>query len=355
MEQSDQLILETAERIFSDHCSAEAVNSAEDGQFPDGLWRALQESGLLLVWAPETLDGMGGSTSLGLSLIRKSAGYALPVPLAGGLTANWLLAQADMASTEQSSSFALSMGTLPELEDGRLSGEVNAVAFASEVSQLVVPCLEARQLTMAIVAVEACDVRQGSSLAGEPRNTVVLDGTEPLTSSAVSEGVSLQMVRGFAALVRAHQIAGAMEHIVALTANYVQERNQFGRPLSRFQAIQHSVADIAAESALANAAIEQADRAVSQPSGELGDILVAIATAKSVAGEAAGKVAQLAHQAHGAMGFSHEYPLQQYSRRLWCWREEFGTEFYWNQWLGEYIALETRHQGSAWGSISRAF
>ena len=355
MEQSDQLILDTAGRIFADYCSTEVVNSAEDNQYPAALWQALEDAGLLLIWVPETDDGVGGSMGLGLSVIRQAARYALPVPLAEALVANWLMAHSGLADAGQVSGFALASGALPVLENGQLSGTVEGVAFASQVAQLAVPCLQAEQLTIAVVAVDACQLSEQKSLAGEPRSTVILNGVEPLASAAAGNGLSVEMAHGMAALVRAHQIAGAMEHIVALTVNYVQERSQFGRPLARFQAIQHSVADIAGESALANAAVEQAARAVSQPDCAMNDALVAIATAKSVTGEAAGKVAQLAHQAHGAMGFSHEYALQQYSRRIWCWREEFGSEFYWNQWLGQHIAAETGRDGSAWACISRAF
>ncbi|MBJ6136068.1 acyl-CoA dehydrogenase [Marinobacter litoralis] len=357
MEQSDQLIIDTAQRIFADHCSADVVNSAENGHYPETLWQALKEAGLLLVWVPEESGGVGGSMGLGLSLIRQSARYALPVPLAEALVANWLLAQAGLANADQTRGFALALETLPRLENGQLHGVVEGVAFAAQVSQLVVPCMQAGQLTMALVAVDACELSLQQSLAGEPRHIVNLNGVQPLTSAAVDSGFSIELARGVAALVRAHQIAGAMERIVTLTINYVQERNQFGRALSRFQAIQHSVADIAGESALANAAVEQAARTVSQPHCALNDALMAIATAKSVAGEAAGKVTQLAHQAHGAMGFSHEYTLQQYSRRVWCWREEFGSEFYWNQWLGQQIAEQVGASdgGSAWASIARAF
>ncbi|WP_417518671.1 acyl-CoA dehydrogenase family protein [Marinobacter sp.] len=357
MEQSYQLILDTAERIFADHCSSGVVNAADKGDYPNALWQALDEAGLLLVWMPEADGGVGGSMGLGFLLIRQAARYALPVPLAESLVANWLLAQAGLANAGQSSGFALGMEALPVLDNGQLHGVVGGVAFASQVSQLVVPCLQSGQLTIALVDVNACEISEQRSLAGEPRNTVNFNGAVPLVSGAVHSGASIELARGVAALARAHQIAGAMEHIVTLTVNYVQERNQFGRALSRFQAIQHSVADIAGESALANAAVEQAARMVSQSHCELDDALMAIATAKSVTGEAAGKVAQLAHQAHGAMGFSHEYPLQQYSRRIWCWREEFGSEFYWNQWLGQYVAnkVHTTDEGSAWASIARAY
>lgn len=357
MEQADQLILDTAERIFADHCSVEVVNNAEDKHYPDTLWQALEEAGVLLVWVPEADGGVGCSMGLGLSLIRQAARYALPVPLAEVLLANWLLEQAGMPSAESVSGIALAWETLPELNNGQLHGVVEGVAFASQVQQLVVPCLQDGQLTVAIVLVDDCELNEQQSLAGEPRSTLRFNGIKPLASAQVAADLSIEQVRGMAALVRANQIAGAMEHIVMLTISYVQERSQFGRALSKFQAIQHSIADIAGESALANAAVEQAARTVSQSDCTLDDMLMAIATAKSVTGEAAGKVGQLAHQAHGAMGFSHEYALQQYTRRIWCWREEFGSEFYWNQWIGQHIAAEVgaSADGSAWACIARAF
>jgi alkylation response protein AidB-like acyl-CoA dehydrogenase len=270
---------------------------------------------------------------------------------------NWLLAQAGLTSAEQVSGFALAAKTLPVLRDGALHGVVEGVAFASRVSQLAVLCLHDGQLCMAVVAVDACECSEQKSLAGEPRSVVSFAGVNVLSSAPTAAGFSIELAFGMAALVRAHQIAGAMERIVGLTVGYVQERNQFGRALSKFQAIQHNVADIAGESALANAAVEQAARTVSQAGCNLNDALLAIATAKSVTGEAAGKVTQLAHQAHGAMGFSHEYALQQYSRRIWCWREEFGSEFYWNEWLGQHVAAQAgaSADGSAWACISRAF
>ena len=357
MEQAAQLILDTAERIFVDHCSVEVVNNAEDKHYPDTLWKALEDAGLLLGWVPEANGGVGCSMGLGLSLIRQAARYALPVPLAETLLANWLLAQAGIANAENVGGVALGWETLPELNNGQLYGVVEGVAFASQVSQLVVPCLQAGQLTLAIVAVDGCELNEQQSLAGESRSTLRLKGIKPLVSAPFAPEFSIEQARGMAALVRANQIAGAMEKIVMLTGAYVQERSQFGPALSKFQAIQHSVADIAGESALANAAVEQAVRTVSQSNCALNDMLMAIATAKSVTGEAAGKIGQLAHQAHGAMGFSHEYALQQYTRRIWCWREEFGSEFYWNQWIGQHIATEVgaSADGSAWACIARAF
>jgi alkylation response protein AidB-like acyl-CoA dehydrogenase len=55
------------------------------------------------------------------------------------------------------------------------------------------------------------------------------------------------------------------------------------------------------------------------------------------AGEAAGKVAEIAHQVHGAIGFTHEHSLHRLTRRLWSWRDEFGTESHWSRELGREV------------------
>ena len=67
---------------------------------------------------------------------------------------------------------------------------------------------------------------------------------------------------------------------------------------------------------------------------------LAIAIAKARVGEAATIGAGIAHQVHGAIGFTHEHTLQQSTRRLWSWREEFGAEAYWSSEIGRRIAAQ---------------
>ena len=55
-------------------------------------------------------------------------------------------------------------------------------------------------------------------------------------------------------------------------------------------------------------------------------------------GEAAGTGAAIAHQVHGAMGFTYEHSLHHATRRLWSWREEFGNEAVWAARLGRMVA-----------------
>jgi acyl-CoA dehydrogenase len=140
-------------------------------------------------------------------------------------------------------------------------------------------------------------------------------------------------------------MVGAMEAILSLTLDYVKERRQFGRPLARFQTIQQSLALMAVEVAAARMAV-QAGFLLSQPWSQP----FAAAAAKSRVSEAAQKVAAIAHQTHGAMGFTAEYRLHLFTKRLWAWRERGGNEFYWNERLGQLIA--ERDEPGLWAMMT---
>jgi acyl-CoA dehydrogenase len=113
---------------------------------------------------------------------------------------------------------------------------------------------------------------------------------------------------------------------------YAGERTQFGRPIGKFQAIQQQLAEAAGHLAASEAACA---RAAAEVDGR--NFLFFAAVAKSRAGEAAGKVAEICHQVHGAMGFTKEHSLHFATRRLWSWRDEFGGEAYWQEIIGRAV------------------
>jgi acyl-CoA dehydrogenase len=90
----------------------------------------------------------------------------------------------------------------------------------------------------------------------------------------------------------------------------------------------------AEEAAAALVAVQSAARAAAEarPSAEF-----AAAAAKIRAGIAAGRTAEIAHQVHGAIGFTHEHSLHRLTRRLWSWRDEFGDESFWSRELGSRL------------------
>ena len=133
-------------------------------------------------------------------------------------------------------------------------------------------------------------------------------------------------------MVRTVQIAGALSRALSLSVQYAQTRVQFGRPIGKFQAVQHNLAVLAGQAA---AALAAADMATDALAGGLDPLRVGAAQAR--AGEAASIAAGLAHQAHGAIGFTQEYELHFATRRLWSWRDEFGNEAEWNGVVGRAV------------------
>jgi len=118
-----------------------------------------------------------------------------------------------------------------------------------------------------------------------------------------------------------------------MTVRYAQDRVQFGRPIGKFQAVQQNLAVMAGQAAAAAAAADLAADAFAN-----GMALLPIAAGKARAGEAAGIAAAIAHQVHGAIGFTFEHDLHFYTRRLWSWRDEFGHETAWNRAIGHHMA-----------------
>ena len=101
--------------------------------------------------------------------------------------------------------------------------------------------------------------------------------------------------------------------------------------------MQHNLAVLAGEAAAAGAAADAAAIAIERFGAQDSRSFRAVAAAKIRAGEAAGSGAAIAHQVHGAIGFTREYSLQQRTRRLWSWRDDFGTETEWADELGRAV------------------
>lgn len=152
---------------------------------------------------------------------------------------------------------------------------------------------------------------------------------------------SKTLPRELAAAVTAAQIVGALERVLELSIAFANQRVQFGRPIGKFQAIQHQLAVMAEQVTAARLAAQLGCQGGGRSSGQAGEGLVPgrlhAAVAKSRTSEAAGIVAPMAHAIHGAIGITAELDLQLYTRRLHAWRAEHGSELAWNRVLGEAV------------------
>jgi hypothetical protein len=123
------------------------------------------------------------------------------------------------------------------------------------------------------------------------------------------------------ALGRCLQIGAAMEAALDLSLQYVQDRRQFGRPLAKFQAIQHSLAIAAEEAAASNALADLALACLAREGCASARLPALLDAAALVLGRAVDVVYDASHQVHGAIGFTREYPLHRHSLDLLRWRD----------------------------------
>ena len=98
MSESDNIVVETAEKIFADLADAQTINHDKKGEWKAPLWKALTEAGLPLAWVGEDCGGSGASLAEGFGVIGAAGRFAIAIPLAETMLAGWLLAQARISS-----------------------------------------------------------------------------------------------------------------------------------------------------------------------------------------------------------------------------------------------------------------
>ena len=338
MSAADNVLLDSVTRIFRDLADPRAAG-ADGDDWRATLWPALEDSGVSRAWVPESAGGAGADMADGFAVLRRAGAFALAAPLAETLIAGWLLARAGLAVPPGPLAVAAAgADDGAALDSGaRLRGAAPAVAFAAAADRFAALAGDGR---VALVARAECRVAEGANLAGEPRNDVTFDGARP--EAIGPRRVAARDLRAVGAVARAAQMAGALEAILDLTVEHARGRAAFGRPIAKFQAVQHELAKLAGEAAAADAAAGAAADAISAHGGapaRFDDrIWMEAACAKIRVGEAAGAGAAIAHQIHGAIGFTEEYVLHRHTRRLWSWRDDFGSESVWAAGLGRMAA-----------------
>lgn len=326
------MLLETATRFFAERSAKDVVNGVEKGVWPADLWKEIEEMGLPLIAVPEELEGVGGTLADLMALLRVAGEHAVPVPVAETALANLLVAAAGGKPATGPSTLAL--GDL-SLQGGRVSGKVARVPFAGVAERFVSIVTTGGKSTLVVVPRDAATIEDAPSHAGEPYGSVSFDGATPEFSAAST--VSADRALELAALARSMQMAGAADKVLVTATEYCKQRVQFGRPISTFQAVQHMLAELASYVAATIAAAEAAARDADE--GGLADGgSFSIAAAKTQCSDFAHRIAAISHQSMGAMGFTHEHILHHYTRRLWVWRRDFGSESFWGEKIGQSFA-----------------
>lgn len=323
---ADDVHADALQRLLRDRCPPAVVRAIEGGASPAALWADLEASG----YADALVGGERGGAGLSLddayALLELCGRHAVPVPLAATMLGRALLDRAGVAAPAGASLTIAHASTLdasglhaPQVPFGRVAGHV---------------------LVRAPDAVLLLPVAAAVADAG----VFPLDATLTWPQAALRDAVPVPGAYDLLVLqacAAAALLAGALLAAFEQALAYAQQREQFGRPIGKFQVIQHHLAVLAEHVLAARLAARLGCTATR--AGEPDRLRVAMAKART--SEAAVEGAATAHAVHGAIGFTAEFDLQLHTRRLHAWRLLAGSESHWHGVLGEAL-LDGPHEGT---------
>jgi acyl-CoA dehydrogenase len=330
-----QIIVDSASALFTrfgEIAQSGARPATERRSWNAEAWAEFERAGFGLAMLPEELGGVEPRHAL--TIVRLAGAHAVALPVSETMAANWLLVKAGLGPASGPLTFAEGdLDLKPDVLGWRIRGSLLRVPWAQHCDVISIGHHAGAAYLARIDHPNAASIVEGSNIAGEPRDDVHFDvkiGNDRV--ARLPQGFGSATLRRLGAALRTAQMAGAMAGALNMSVSYARDRRQFGRPIADFQAVQQLLAVMACQAAAAGAASDLAADAI------LNDLEAkAIAAAKVRAGEAAGAVAAIAHQVHGAMGFTREHSLHHLTRRLWAWRDEFGGESEWSIELGRKL------------------
>jgi acyl-CoA dehydrogenase len=289
--------------------------------FDEELWRNLEETGLSRLTSTE--DAGPAEAAI---VLKGLAAHAAAVPIAEtDLLAMWLAAKAGVAVPD-TGPLTVALADA-EVRDGRVRGTAHDVGWPDSAC-VVLAARTAEGLYIDTLTDEPTAVN--ANLAGEPRGTFAfeIEARDKLDSQITDE------LNRRGAWARCVQVIGALDTARDLTVAHTSERVQFGRPLSKFQAVQHSLAQMAGEIERARAATELAITAAVDFGFDSAATDYAVTVAKIATGRAVESVTTIAHQLHGALGVTVEHRLWLFTMRARSWIDDFGTTTHYARRLG---------------------
>jgi len=322
MTNDSDLFADAARQVLADQCTPQVVRAIEAGDScsAQSLWEQLEAAGLTDALVPESEGGSQLGLGQVFGVLEQCGAHALPLLLGETMIAHAALPP----SMRPSGAMALARGQREA--DGTVRCAL--VRSAKVAEHVLVQADDTMWLLLPIAAAQSSD------------HALALDATLVWPAAQVTAAAQLSMESGvdlwtLQACVVAAQMAGALGTVLACTLQYANDRKQFGRPIGKFQAIQHQLAVMSEHVCAARMAAQLG----CSGAGAVPDRL-RVATAKARCSQAALVVSEMAHAVHGAIGFTEEFDLQLYTRRLHAWRQTAGSEAYWHDVAGQALIAQ---------------
>ncbi len=281
MSDTTQMLDDALDRLLTRQLGDAMARNAAD--LPETLMAEVLEAGFALVLAGEENGGFDGTLTDAANIAWRCGWHAAPVPIVEMLLLAHLYPDADLATVTLAHGNPAIAPTLKNTQSITTGDTVVAANTAKPFDHI------SRALWLRLDGVDAN-----------------LDNT----------------TKAMGALLTTAAMTGAMARVLEIVTDHATTRTQFGRPLSKFQAIQHQLAEATSELTITEAALANALEAHDADAGRA----LLWNSAKAQAGVAATKVAATAHQVMGAIGFTEEHELHHFTKLLWQWRDSWGRQ-----------------------------
>jgi alkylation response protein AidB-like acyl-CoA dehydrogenase len=358
-----RLLQKSARDLFARACPAKRVRElmATDTAFHPELWSAVADQGWLGIHLPESSGGLGLGL-VELAVVAEEMGRAcFPGPFLGTIWAGTLIAEANskskllepLAAGESKATVALlepdaswnpddvQLKATKAAGGFKLSGRKAFVLDAGVADHIVCVAKAGDQLVLLNVPVKSAGVTITATPGLDQTRKlydVMFEGVSVAAADVLAEGDSAR-----AALVRSMQVGaltvsadmlGGMQWIIEDTVEYAKTRQQFGKVIGSFQAVQQMCADMLLLTESSRSAIYFAAWALGADPASAERV---IATAKVYASDASREVANRGVQVHGGIGFTWEHDLQLFYKRSKASEVLFGDATYHRSQLADLV------------------
>jgi alkylation response protein AidB-like acyl-CoA dehydrogenase len=298
-------------------------------------WRAFAELGLLALPVPEAHGGFDGGP-VDMLVVMQELGRALVVEpywaTAVGIEALRLAADAGelleragrgeirlaVAFHEPHARYDLfDLRTTAHADGGRftLSGTKTMVQHGAQADSWIVPARVGGDVALFVVDRHDGNVQEYRTIDGQRAATLTFDKTPATRLDGPATGAAtLERIADYAAFLLCAEALGALDALNHATIEYTKERQQFGMPIARFQALQHRMVDMFIHAEQARSITYLAAARYRDDDAEAR--ARAVSAAKVRVGQAARFVGQQAVQLHGGMGMTNELPASHWFKRL---------------------------------------
>jgi alkylation response protein AidB-like acyl-CoA dehydrogenase len=368
LDDHQQLLQRSANEFFAKRSPVEQAREIEDGVlgYSPELWREMADLGWLAIAYPDAYGGTGGSLldlypiyeEMGRFLVTSphldtvvvagetilAAGTdeqrqrILPAIGRGDAVVGLALTEADGSLGPRS----VALTAEPRGNDFELFGTKLLVGFAPSADSFLLTArtsADGVSLFLVDAGTEGITWTRMPNIAGQALYAVAFDGVIVPSDAVVGDvgggwaALSPAITKG--ALLQTVTIVGAAYAVLEMTNQYAKDREQFGKPIGAYQAVQYMVSDILIDLHRAELLAKQAVFRVATGRPAAREAAIAIAFGK----QAAAHLHRQAHEVHAGVAFMLEHDLTLYSRRSKFWENNLGDARFWQEQLAEAMRL----------------